>query len=156
MHKQNYDFHFLGHPPARSPPSLCDISISFWSCRTSLCASSTPGWFHSSSGWAALACCHPWDSALGWAGLVTAFGRLRDAQMWRALLYPLLHRQPSQNPAVPSKPSKPSQFAALTDLICLLPEDLPAWERFVHFADSVGAEGGGGREDEELGDILSI
>lgn len=69
--------------------------------------------------------------------------------MWRALLYPLLHGQPSQNPA--AKPSKPSRFAALTDLICLLPS-----ERFVHFADSMGAEGGGGREDEELGDILSI
>lgn len=34
VHKQNYDFHFLGHLPTNSPPSLCDISISFWSCST--------------------------------------------------------------------------------------------------------------------------
>lgn len=83
-------------------------------------AASILGWFHSSSGRAAPVCCVPWDTALCWAGLVTAFGTLWGAQTWRALLYPLLHRQPSQNPAVPSKPSKTSQFAALADLICLL------------------------------------
>lgn len=127
VHKQNYDFHFLGHLPTNSPPSLCDISISFWSCSTTelLHALFSVSRLHpgvvSLQQWAGSpVCCTPWDTAPCWAGLVTAFGTLWGAQTWRALLYPLLHRQPSQNPAVPSKPSKTSQFAALADLICLL------------------------------------
>lgn len=96
-------------------------------------------------------CLHPGLVSL--AGTVLFAGR--GYSLLLALLYPLLHRQPSQKPAVPSKPSKAPQFAARTDLICLLLFG-SACLGFVRFADSVGAEGGGGREDEELGDIPSI
>lgn len=90
---------------------------------------------------------------LGWALLVTAFGTLCNTQMCRALLYPLLYKQASQIPAVPSKPSNlPSTLLAQISSVSFS-LDSPASERF---ADSMEAEGGGGREDEELSNILSI
>lgn len=91
----------------------------YFTIQCSAWAASIPGWFHFNSMWEALFAAFTLTLRFRWALLVTAFGTLWNTQMCRALLYPLLYRQPSQNPAVPSKHSKPSQFSACVNLICL-------------------------------------
>ena len=129
----------------------------YFTIHCSAWAASIPGWFHFNSTWEApclLRSLWHW----GFAGhcsslLLTHFEILRCVGLCSTLFS-------IGNPAKiqqchPHTQNLPSFLLARISSVSLC-FDSPASERFVHFADSMEAEGGGGREDEELSDILSI
>lgn len=155
---------------AASPTHSISLSYDIWMCWTCCTAilgytllaglTSFPGWFpskhcllHSLWHWGSVG--HP-----SWV-----FFTCSDIPWYVGLLSPSsplatpakIQPQPksSSSSAIQSIQDFPSSLLAQTSPASFS-FDLPYCERFVHFADSMEVEDGGGREDKELGDILSI
>lgn len=147
VHKQNFNFHFLGYLPANSPPSLCDASISSWSCSTMepLQALLSVGHLHprvvSPQQRVGSPC------LLHSLGLCSLLGRVTHC-FWHALRCGGLCSTLSStgNPAKTQQchpnPPKLSQFAARRDLICLLLSGFTCLAEVCAFCRQ---RGGGGR-----------